>query len=170
MKVTRKLIEDRCERVGDCLIWQQAVSGQGAPIISLSQQRRAVSVRRLAWEMFNGKHLAKGQFVYALCGQKLCLSDACLRCGSKSDYMRNASRFGVFSTPEICAIRADARRKTAKLDWPAVAKIRADRQAGKLLREIGAEHGISMDVASKVARGLMWREQINGASVFGWRP
>lgn len=167
MTPSLKLLFDRCEHVGFCRIWNQGTNANGVPIISLSASERSQSVRRLAYRLIFGE-IPAGQFVYVDCGNSLCISGKCMKCGSKSDYMRAASKAGAYSGPLISKVRADAARARAgtKLTMEKARQIRAERAAGLLLREIAAKHGVSMDIASKVARGLIWRELAANASVF----
>jgi len=165
MVPTVKLLFDRCIEVGDCRLWQQGVNGEGVPIISLSAKERSRSVRRIAYRLIFGD-IPSGKFVYVECANKLCISEKCMKAGTKSDYMKAASKAGAYSNPIRDSQRAATARKRSHLTLEAVRKIRRDRQAGVLLRELASEHNVSMDVVSKIARNQLWREHAHNASVF----
>ena len=165
MNPSIKLLYDRCIEEGNCRIWQQAVNSGGAPVVSLSAKDRGRSVRPILWRLFRGD-LPEGHYVFTKCGIARCIAAGCLRSGTRSDYMLNASKRGVYSTPELCAIRARAARSGSHIDMGVARAIRAERASGRFLREIAAERGLSMDMVSKIARGLRWREAAAYSSVF----
>ena len=169
MKATLKLLHDRCEAYGECLLWQQGTNGSGVPQISLSAAQRSQSVRRLAYTLMHGS-IPAGKFVTPCCGNSLCIARGCLKALTKSEYMALASARGAYRTPELCALRARVAQRDSKLagGMQAAQKIRRDRQAGVLLRVIAEEHGISVDTASRISRGLLWKEAHPSASVFEW--
>lgn len=157
MTPTLKLLHDRCVEEGDCMLWCQGCTNGGHPIMSLSKASRSRSVRPIAWELIKGFPVPAGLFVFATCGSKRCIAADHLRVGTRSQYMRNASKHGAYINPTRNAARAQTARAKSHLTWDDVLAIRSQRnEHGRLLREIAADFRISMDVASKIARGLMW--------------
>lgn len=165
MIVTEKLLQDRSIEVGDCLIWQQSCNADGYPIMSLSSKRRGAPVRREAYKLYHGE-IPKGKWICPTCDNKSCISRHCLKAMTRSERMKIAGKKGVFSTPDICAMRARSRREATHRTMEDARKVRADVAAKKPRKEIANEHGISLDMVSKIVRNKAWREGASNNSVF----
>ena len=164
-------LKSRCEQVGDCLLLDHSVQGKGYPQANIDGKHRLV--QRYAYTEIYGKRLPKGYVVSATCGNKLCCSKVCLVGVSRGTILTKAYADGKRNqNGELAARRRIAIRNglNTKLDMEKAKDIRRRRGEGETLQSIADIYGICADTASRVCKQKMWREHINGASVFGWMP
>lgn len=105
-----RLLEERCERVGGCLLWRGHLQSNGAPILYLSGKRR-FNPRMLIFTQLFGRS-PKGGSVVLLCGNVACLEPSHMRersgkgpdaCPSDDSSRRP---FKDYSVAEIMAMRS----------------------------------------------------------------
>lgn len=156
LKVTLKEIHDRCEEVGDCWIWQQAVSTNGYPIL----RRRpgpCLLVRRVVVELA-GRPAATRQPVVCSCDEKLCCNPAHLKSSSNSDVGKKAAKKGAFSGKARGAKIAASKRAAGKLTMDDARAIRASSETGPIL---AARYGVNRSLIQSIRTGKAWKDYSN---------
>ena len=166
MSITLKDIHDRCDEVGDCWIWKQAVSQTGYPII----RRRpdgCLLVRRVAVAL-DGREAMPRQPVVATCGEALCVNPAHLKATSNSDAAKRAAERGVWSGKARGAKIAAARRSQpdVKLDMEKAREIRMSAESGPVLAE---RYGVTRNRINDIKRGTAWKDYANPYAALGAR-
>lgn len=150
--VTLEEIHARCEEVGDCWIWQDAVSATGYPIM----RRRpgpCLLVRRVAVEL-DGRPAAPRQPVAASCGDKRCCNPEHLAPTTLSAVGAAAAAKGAYSSPTRGAKIAKAKRATGKLTEAIAAEIRASDETGPVL---AARYGVDKSLINSIRSGKAWK-------------
>jgi HNH endonuclease len=116
-----------------CWLWLGAVCKYGyGRLILQNRQRKA---HHVSWIVHCGK-IPKGMHICHKCDVPACVNPQHLFLGTHADNMKDRARKG---------------RYPAKLDAAAVYAIRNDRRK---LREISADHGVSIGTISRVQNGL----------------
>lgn len=156
--VTLKTIHDRCDEVGECWIWKDAVSQHGYPIM----RRRpggCLLVRRVAVAL-DGRPAAPRQPVMCTCGEKRCVNPAHLQPTTISAVAKAAAAKGSFSTTARAARIAQSKRASsqAKLTLEQVREIRASDESNLALAE---RFGVNRSRIGAIRRGVAWKDYSN---------
>lgn len=170
MKLTLETLHLYCHSEGDCLLWKLGINGAGYPQAMLDGKPGQM-VRRYVFCNLMQKRAGDRQVIRSLCGNKLCVSPACLRRATKGDVLRIAYASGSRNTRTEYMSRLEAAKKQGmvKLDWDKVEKIRAlpeevsDQQAAAMF-------GVYRSTINKIRAGRSWRVQKLCTDVFSWRP
>lgn len=165
-----KDVLDRCTEVGECWQWSQAVNSAGTPM-TYYEARNGVSALRVTYCIANGLCLSDlvGLLVWTSCRSSTCCRPEHLIVGTRAQHAAWRRRHGLTAqTPQAIASMTNSvrARPTTKLSMERARDMRALYADGKSLKEIGAAHGVSGDMARKVVRNRNWREATRGASVF----
>lgn len=160
----------RCDEIGDCMVWNLTANSQGLPI-TWHNGKPGQSVPRIVFAMHHGWNIEDlGRLVvWAGCRTKGCINPEHLCCGTKKQLWAWRRKEGIDAvTPSHrAAMTIAARARPAvKGSMEKARAVRAMRAEGKSLVECAREHGMSTDMASRIALGQNWREAVSGASVF----
>lgn len=178
--MTLTKIYARCKQQGTCRIWQGATTRKGYPYIYCPDKRRTQNTRGssecgrpLVWAL---KHGGRPSGVIRMtCGNRLCLQHTHMQDVSKTELGRLASEAGSFHSLRHSVARVSNARKSAKLNWEAVAVIRqrASHLKPKTVarrREVvalAAQFGVSVEAIYDAMRGRRWqRAPVANSSVF----
>lgn len=165
---TEKTLYDRCEEVGECWIWAQAVNGQGHPQAHINGKGGQL-VRRWAFMTLLGKEVPARHVVTTTCMDVRCCNPAHLKCVSYSKRLSLAYARGDRNAVRESVKRANALRAAGKvrLDMEKAREIRArrDESADALAKEFNVRD----NHIRSIWRGEKWQEAA-GSSVFNWRP
>lgn len=149
-------IRCRCVEDGDCLLWDGSVDRRGFPRfnIKVNGKPKTYQVRRLAWELKNGRPVPAGMKVTSTCGHRLCLQHLDLI--THGEAVSKAA-----NQPQSIARRIAnglKMRAVAKLDME---KARYIRESTKTTVELAGELGVSFSQAARIRRGEAWKEYSN---------
>ncbi len=164
--LTLKMIHDRCDEVGDCWIWKDAVGQHGYPIM-----RRLPGgcqlVRRVVVAL-DGRPAAARQPVTCTCDEKRCCNPAHLKPSTPSAVGKAAAAKGSFSTKARAARIAQGRRSSGatKLTLDLVREIRSSEETGPVLAE---RYGVNRSLIGSIRRGTAWKDYSNPFSGLGGR-
>jgi hypothetical protein len=163
-----KTLRDRCEEVGDCLIWMQACNSQGYPQACIDGKSGQM-VRRWVYTKLMGKVIPPLHVVVSSCMDPKCCSQNHLGVMSCSKRLSLTHKQGLrMSAAEMvkrqqkCAFHDDM-----KLNLE-VAKIIRSRRAERA-EDLAKEYKVTCTHIRSIWRNEVWREA-NSASVFNWRP
>lgn len=159
----------RTEHDGNCVIWQQGLNSHGYP--QGRWDNRPVLVARLVIQHRDKRPMSRKECAVAACGNRLCVSEICLKRTNRSVVMRRSYRSGArdLSKERIARNQIAIDKGWAKLDWQKVDEIRA-KYPHKNITQLAQEYGMSQKAVSKVVRNLSWVRCEIPASVFQWRP
>ena len=101
----------RCERDGDCWVWQLAMTTDGRPIWHYQLKRTPLVVRRLVWELKNKQPMPAGRYACAGCDTPGCVIH--VQALTRSEQMYLASAKGRVGGPHHAASLAKAKRRTS---------------------------------------------------------
>ena len=155
----------RCERVGDCLVWQgAAINGYGV-IQRGSRGEGLIRTHRVVWEHHHGE-VPEGLELCHTCDVRRCVNIEHLFLGDRAVNMRDAAAKGRTSR--------GIERPGAKLSPDLVRYIRAEVERGprgtkaRLARELG----VSPSLVSMVSRGVpgRWRYVVESSSLSSSMP
>jgi hypothetical protein len=156
-------LRDRC-RVDDLTgCWRYVgAHADGHPSIYLPALRKRTTAGVAICVLLTGSAPAKGVYWHVTCETTGCCNPAHRQAGDRRSQMLAAK---IVRDPSERARITAGRRKVAKLTAEQAAAIRTD---DRVLREIAAEHGITISSASRIKRGELWRDPA-ASSVFAWR-
>lgn len=142
-------IKDRCviDDITGCWNWGMGLDGGLRPSLWLPQLRRRTTVGVALCLFETGAPPAPGVVWHLTCCNRLCANPAHRKVGTRTTQMRAAK---IKRTPLTRALMSKNRRGGSRLQPQQFEDIRS---GGKLLREICAEHGISMTYASVIRSG-----------------
>lgn len=165
---------ERCDEVGECLVWNQSTNSNGTPT-AWHEGKGGASVPRIVFAMSKGWTLddLKGLRVWATCQTPGCLKEDHLRAGTYRSHRAWQQSKGMLvrGPSAIAAMTASVRaRPTTKGSMPTARAVRAMRAAGASFNACGDAHGMSGDMARKIVNNLCWREAMPGSSAFTFRP
>lgn len=154
-RITLKTIHDRCDEVGECWIWKDAVGKQGYPIMRL-RPGGCLLVRRVAVAL-DGRPAAARQPVTCTCDEKRCCNPKHLKPSTPSAVAKAAAARGSFSTRSRAAKIAAGKRSSgaAKLTLEQAREIRASEDTGPVLAE---RYGVNRSLIGSIRRGVAWRD------------
>jgi hypothetical protein len=156
--LTIKRIYDRCAEEGECRIWQQSVQSQGYPQISADGHGPRL-VTHLVLELSGRPRPSKRHHATTRCGNRLCVSEHCLRWWLPGQILRKAYSDGARSTLPGYLNRLEAARALgwAKLTWEQVDKARERMAAGESAAAVGRDYGVKAGAMRALRRGDAWR-------------
>ena len=158
----------RCERDGDCWVWQLAMTTDGRPIWHYQLKRTPLVVRRLVWELKNKQPMPAGRYACAGCDTPGCVIH--VQALTRSEQMYLASAKGRVGGPQHAASLAKAKRRTStKLTAEKAEAMRLKRAEGATYKALANEFGVHLSFAARVCTGTAWAP-LGGASAFTFRP
>jgi len=137
----------KVEKTPTCWLWKGTKRG-GYGLFKEDPTRSHVSAHRFAWTMVNGP-IPSGLAICHTCDVRACVNPAHMFLGTALDNNRDRKAKGR---------NADTRGESnpsAKLTWPQVRAIRADR---RIQAEIAADYGISQGTVSAILLNQLWIE------------
>lgn len=141
---------------GECWDWHgYKRRGYGAFFIG----GRAFIASRIAWEMVNGRALAKGEVVRHSCDRPSCMNPAHLLVGTQADNMRDKIERGRAVVP---LLRGEKHPQSTISDADAVEIIKKVLCGGDR-RALAKERRISADYISSLVRGRARGECLKAA-------
>lgn len=150
----------RCRKDGDCLIWAGKMhTSNGCPCAQeyVNGKDQYVNVRRRAYELYHGVTLTRSQLVSARCGNRLCLSKKCLHIITASERSAKARADMTAAAKMVFSMR-QSKAQQAKRGKFTPELVRAIRESEKGPYVIAKELGVSGAVASRIKRGVSWRD------------
>jgi len=154
--ITLKMIHDRCDEVGDCWIWKDAVGKHGYPIMR-RRPSGCLLVRRVAVAL-GGRPAQPRQPVACTCDEKRCCNPAHLKPSTPAAVAKAAAAKGAFSSMARSAKIAQSKRASAKLTLEIAREIRASEDSGPALAE---RYGVTRSMIGIIRRGAAWRDYSN---------
>jgi hypothetical protein len=148
-----------------CMLWTQGTTNTGYPQARIGPKSQLV--QRHVFTALMGRVIPRGSRIRPSCGERLCISPACLKVVRCSQIIRETWRDGKRSRPtNYTAAQAHAvRQGWARLTADQVAAIRA--RPGDSVKHLAAEFGVSKNTVYRVRRGESWRDTyVPPASVF----
>lgn len=153
--ITEQWIRARCKEDGDCLLWRLGVKDSGRPTYRaklVDGRRPSIQIARKWWELTRGP-IPKGRCVTVTCGNPRCLEH--LELVTRSEVNSRLWQNAATRAKKTRALTESGKRR-AKLDME---KARYIRESNATLKEVAQELGISFQLASRVRRGIAWKEQ-----------
>lgn len=148
----RKTVADRCEEVGDCLIWRNGVSPGGCPRAGI--YGTDTNVRNFVFVHLMGKELRKGHVVMPKCGNLQCVSDDCLALISFSVWRsRNAKAKAM-----TAAGRREMQQRALASGFARIGpELAAEmRRSGEDKHALQRKHGFHLRSIERVLTGESW--------------
>ena len=160
-------IRCHCDEIGDCLIWNRGLNSQGYPQARLDGKPQLVG--RYVYEAIMGKAILRGRVVTTRCGNKLCVSDACLYQLTYSDRQRRDYKTGRRSHVETYRshVRTLENAGRTKLSFAIAQHIRENRSS-EPRKALALEYGVTLRTMDKVFNGKSWRIPKAANDVFQW--
>lgn len=160
---TAQEIIDRCDEVGDCLMWTGRMAN-GSPLIFDCAARRYVQARRVVFES-TGETIPAGKYPVMKCRQKGCLLRDHMQLLTTKQIGALAAKERKFSTPaRRAAVSAGIRAKNhTKITIEIAREIRTKEMSQ---RAYAKKFGVHRSVISRIQANVYWREHVKGASVF----
>lgn len=159
-------LRDRCRvqetaRGGHkCWEWAGGRNSLGQGVVWLPALKRRVALGTLACVLLTGKEPEKGVFWYCVCDTRDCANPFHRKPGSRSEHMKAA---GYRPTAGVKAKIAATKRAKSSLSEAACADIRSSVEP---LSVVAKRHGICINHAWKIRRGMVRVATVPGASVF----
>jgi DNA-binding transcriptional regulator YiaG len=166
-KWTLETVRQRSETEGDCWLWSQAVNSSGSPQACI-EGRPGSMVAPWVLRTVLGRELLPNHVASPSCGNRRCVSLACLVERHRSEVLRIAHASGARSKAvELLAHRASKlAQRMSKLTEQDAQSIRARRHEST--KALAAEFNVSTTTIRNIKNGSSWATQIPGASVFSW--
>jgi hypothetical protein len=161
---TLETVRQRCDEIGECWIWKQAVQSKGYPQASING-KTGQSVRLYVYSVLLGKTRRRTDAVTAKCNQILCCSPTCLVAKSRGAVIRRQYELGSRSRQPKLGIGCI----NPKLTREQVDAIRA-LPSGESQASIGRRYGVAARTIGKILNGESWAPKRQPESVFNWRP
>lgn len=163
-----KTIHDRCEEVGECLVWADYCSPSGLPMFSYRGHPEPVP--RVVFCESRGIELSSiaGLVVWAKCQTRSCCHEDHLICGSRGAWWAWRKARGLTAkTPSEIAATTKATRAACKsgMNMEKARAIRAEK-GRRRQKDTAADHGITQTMVSQIQLNRAWRESIANSSVF----
>lgn len=165
--MTLEDIKARCEEVGDCWIWQGAVSASGYPIMKAAGVRSGcLLVRRVVVEL-DGRPAAPRQPVIASCADRLCCNPACLKPSNAKAVGKAAAKAGAWKNiARRAKIAKTQRERVGKLTLEIVAEVKFSAESS---RKIAKRLGINRRRVNAIRNGTAWVDYSNPFAGLGAR-
>jgi hypothetical protein len=143
-----------------CRIWAGSLASGGYPVVTWNHKKYLA--RRLLVEL-TGRAIPPRHTVYAACGKRLCMAEACLRIGSHNQALKASARKGKFmSGVRRSLATAIGRAPRARLGITEGETIARLRTKGCTWEAIGQRYGVTGSSAQKTFRN--W-QRVNGATI-----
>jgi hypothetical protein len=156
MTLTLKQIHDRCEEVGECLLWKQSCTPSGYPRVANGYAHIK------AWEAVHGP-VPPGLKVRRDCEETRCCAVPHMRLITRSQQNKLAAKRGAWKGPARIAAITLAMRARGKLDPKKVQEILTSDETGA---ELAVRMNVSRSLISKVRKRQAWAGAARNASVF----
>lgn len=153
---TLDLIKANCVTEGNCWIWQAGCKDSGAPVCRHNGKVR--TVRRLARELADGKHIPGKREVAAQCGDLRCVSPSCSVKVLTKRRCEMAAANGSFDLPARTAKRMLQQRAASKFSEELIEHART---TVGTCAQIAAATGISLGYVKDIRRGVARRSLAN---------
>ena len=148
-----------------CWHWKGARDSSGRPSVWLPAIRAVGSIGVACAVFATGNRPERGTAWHAICATPHCANPAHRTCGTRSSQMLALK---MTRTPLQVARVSSGKRAKSKLTQADVHSIRA---GSMTLKQIAAQHGISIGYACEVRSGKRRADLAAPASsVFAWRP
>ncbi len=155
-----KSILDRCDEVGDCLVWTGRMNNKTPCVYTPDGYRQ---VRRLVYEEMGGVCIRSDRFPQMRCRELRCVKYEHIKLMTRSEIGKEGAKRGAYSSPQRRSAISAAMRKLAKIDQATARCIRTSTATHKA---ISAQYGISRSTVGRIRRNQTWREAARGASIF----
>lgn len=172
MKLTLENLPEHVDQAGNCWLWKRGVNGRGYPQANLDGVGGGVMVRRyvavLAGWVPTGRTV-----IGSTCGNATCCKPAHLVPKSRSRVLTEAYASGNRKDPLSYADRLARRAGLPNMAPVLTPDQRAAMRAyppGSTYKQIAQDHGVRPQTVSDFLKGKTYRTELNGASVFTWRP
>lgn len=156
--MTLEEIKARCDEVGECWIWNGAVSSTGYPIAKIDGKCQLVRRVAFGFKLGSAKLLPR-QPVVAKCDDKRCVNPACLKASSTQEVSQIAGKAGKMSSlAKGAKIAAFKRANMAKITMDVARSIRMSTETGPVL---AARYKIDKALVNRIKNGGAWRDYSN---------
>lgn len=149
-------IRQRCDEIGECLIWRLSVDECGRPVARIGDQ--SLSVRKYVYEL-EGKTIRAHHFAIPRCGDKRCLSH--LACVPRSTINRESRQRSLMIPANW--YEHQQRPSRAKLTPALAAEIRASDESIEVLAD---RLGVKKRSIKRVKAQETWKPAPVANSVF----
>lgn len=155
-------LRDRCDEIGNCLLWRETVNSAGYPCASIDG--KATMVRMWVYTGLMGKQLLGGRQVTARCFNKRCCSPLCLFSATRKEILKRAY-VQIMADPEEARKRQQfsVTNGFAKLDQERADEIRLSDLTAK---ELAAMHKVSSHTIYQIRAGKSYTIPKIANSVF----
>lgn len=142
-----RIVQDRCECVADCWVWQNYIGGSGP---EMQWDGKPRYVRRLVYAQNHGGMVPEGKVVTPRCGNKRCVSPACLMAVPLRVAQKMAAKRGAYSNPARLLRANETKRARSHITQEKVDRIRSFEGTAK---EAAEREGVSWSHAKAIRRG-----------------
>ncbi len=129
-----------------CMLWTLGTLVDGYGYLSISN--RSYRAHRIAWRIYRGE-IPQGLHVLHKCDTRCCVNPEHLFLGTPQDNMTDK----VMKGRELSGERNPA----AKLKWDQIVAIRND---DRILREIAADHGVTLQMIHLIKKVKNWKKGV----------
>lgn len=148
-------IKARCDCEDGCWVWKKSLTPTGQPQMKHPNEKRTVTVRRIAYEA-SGKKLQPRNPVRATCIEPLCVNPRHLKQMTMQEQCKQVAAKGGWKGAARIAKMANTKRKTqGKLSMEKAQEIRASDESIDVLAE---RYGVNRSLILRVRRGIGWQE------------
>jgi hypothetical protein len=155
---THQTVIDRCDEVGECLIWREAVTASGCP------KARVGNVRNFIFVNVLGQKLPPGYVVQPKCGNAGCVAAGCLERITRSKWRQRVARV-IAQTP--MGLQQFRQRAVdagfSKLRSDIAAEIRGSTENA---RDLAEKYGVNIRAIQRVRSREAWAPHSTPTSIF----
>lgn len=144
-------LQRRSINAGSCRIWIGSPDKFGYRQIAVNRRMRRV--HRVAWEVANGRPAPAGLVIRHACDNPACINPDHLILGTQAENVADMISRHRFD-------RTGEKSNSAKLDWPTVRRIRADRATGATVAELSQRFEISKTQVRNILNNRHWKEPL----------
>jgi hypothetical protein len=145
--------DEKIQRSDGCWNWAGAINAQGYG--NFWTGKAYMGAHRIAYVVFTREEIPAGKMVCHSCDNRACVNPSHVFAGTAKENTADMISKGRQSA----AVAGGAGHPMAKLNDQAVTSMRAQRTAGKLLREIAAQHDVSEATVSLVCSMKIWKTE-----------
>lgn len=149
MKRDLQMIKSCCNMRGACWIWRNGTEAKGRPVARFEGKVRYV--RRMVFELNQGRALLPGQMIGARCGTLLCVSPNCAFNATLKEVHAIASALGRYSNHKTQLARRLAKARSSRIPPATIQQVRA-MPTSKQARQAS---GLSKSWVNLIRRGVV---------------